>query len=99
MSDWSFPYSDPAEELALLHCFSIKKRQPGGNIEFIITVYEYDHCNQQAMKFYAQADKQVNQRAVPFTPFGWGETLTAALSECIRSIHLYPYEAEDTQSK
>jgi hypothetical protein len=99
MSDWSFPYSEPAEELALLHHFSIKKRQPNGDVEFIITVYEYAHRNQQAMKFYAQADKQVNQRTAPFTPFGWGETLTAALSECIRELHQYPYEAEDAQPK
>jgi len=97
MSDWTFPYSDPADELAQLHYFSIKKRQPGADIEFIITVYEYAHRNQQAMKFYAQADKQINQRAVPFTPFGWGETLSAALSECIRALNQYPYEVAELQ--
>lgn len=97
MSDWRFPYSDPTEELAQLHYFSIKKRQPGAEIEFVITVYEYAHRNQQAMKFYAQADKQINQRAVPFTPFGWGETLSAALSECIRAINQYPYEVAELQ--
>jgi hypothetical protein len=94
MSDWIFPHSEPAEELALLHHFSFKKPQAGGDVEFIITVYEYAHRNQQAMKFYAQADQQVNQSTAPFTPFGWGETLSAALGECLRTIRQYPYQAE-----
>jgi hypothetical protein len=38
MSDWTFAQSDPAEELAKLHFFSVKKRQPEGDIEFIITI-------------------------------------------------------------
>ncbi len=94
MSNWSFPTSDPAEELAVLHYYSVKKKHAGGAVEFIITVYEYAHRNQQMMKFYAQADKPVNQAVAPFTPFGWGESLSAALTECLATIRRYPYESE-----
>jgi hypothetical protein len=94
MADWHFAQTDPSEELAQLHYFSIKKRQPAGDVEFVITVREYVTRNQQNMKFYAEADKQVSQKTVPFTPFGWGETLLAALCECKKFITEYPYEGD-----
>lgn len=96
MADWHFAQSDPSEELALLHHFSMKKRQPTGDVEFIITVREYVNRNQQFMRFYAVADKQVNQRTAAFIPFGWGETLLAALCECKKSIENYPFEGEES---
>lgn len=99
MADWTFAQSDPSEELAQLHFYSIKKRQPGGDVEFIITVREYVERNALRMRFFAQADKQTNQRTAPFTPFGWGESLLEALSECVRAIHRFPYEAEIGDSK
>ncbi|MGE0129634.1 MAG: hypothetical protein AB7U82_16265 [Blastocatellales bacterium] len=92
MADWYFAQTDPSEELAQLHHFSMKKRQPSGDVEFIITVREYVNRNQQYMRFYAEADKQVNQKMAPFTPFGWGETLLSALCECKKAIQSYPYE-------
>ena len=98
MSDWTFAQSDPSEELAHLHYFSIKKHQPDGEIEFIITVREYVDRNALRMRFFAQADKQTNQRTAPFTPFGWGESLLGALSECISAIHRFPYEGEISDS-
>jgi hypothetical protein len=94
MSDWTFAQSDSSEELAQLHFFSIQKKQPGGDVEFIITVKEYVDRNALRMRFFAQADKQTNQRSAPFTPFGWGESLLQALSECVRAIHRFPYEGE-----
>ena len=94
MSDWTFAQSDPSEELAKLHLFSMKKRQPQGDIEFVITVREYVERNAQHMRFFAQADKQTNQRTVAFTPCGWGETLTDVLSRCVEAIHRFPYEGE-----
>jgi hypothetical protein len=45
------------------------------------------------MRFYARADKQVNQKTAPVTPFGWGESTLAALRECkklIQDIHRSP---------
>ena len=94
MSDWTFAQTQPSEELAQLHFFSIKKRQPDGEIEFVITVKEYVERNQYHMRFFAEADKQTNQKSAPFTPFGWGESLLQALSECVQSIHRFPYEGE-----
>ena len=38
MSDWTFAQTQPSDELAQLHFFSIKKRQPDGDVEFVITV-------------------------------------------------------------
>ncbi len=88
MSEWQFIDTDQAEELAQLHFFSIKK----GNTEFVITVKEYAQRNPQHMRFFAQANKQVNQKTAPFFPFGWGETLIQSLTECIKSIRKYPCE-------
>jgi hypothetical protein len=45
------------------------------------------------MRFFAQADKQVNQKSAPFYPFGWGDTLIQSLTECLKSIRKYPYES------
>jgi hypothetical protein len=97
MSEWTFAETQPSDELAKLHFFSIKKRQPNGDIEFIITVKEYVDRNQHHMRFFAEADKQTNQKSAPFTPFGWGESLLQALSECVQAVHRFPYEGEDAR--
>ena len=94
MADWHFAQTDPSEELAQLHFFSVKKREPTGEVEFRITVREYVNRNAAFMRFFAQADKQTNQQSAPFTPFGWGETLSEALRECIKAIHRFPYQGE-----
>ena len=94
MSEWTFAQSQPSDELAKLHFFSVKKRQAEGDIEFTITVREYVDRNAQLMRFFAQANKQTNQKTAPFTPFGWGETLLQALSECVQAIHRFPYEGD-----
>ena len=93
MADWHYAQVDASEELAQLHLFSMKKRQPEGDVEFVITVREYVGRNEQSMKFYATADMMVNQELSAFAPFGWGETLLGALSECmtvIRNYHCVP---------
>lgn len=96
MSEWTFAQTDPTEELARLHYFSIKKRQGDSDVEFLITVREYATVHEQGMKFFAEADKQTNQNTAPFTPCGWGSTLLKALSECVKAIHLFPYEGPPT---
>jgi hypothetical protein len=95
MTDWVFAQSDPSEELARLHQFSVKKHEDEGEVEFIITVREYVDRNIYHMRFYAQADKQTNQKSVPYTPVGWGETMVEALRECIEAIHRFPYQGEE----
>lgn len=99
MSDWTFAQTQASDELAQLHYFSIKKCQPDGDVEFIITVKEYVDRNQYHMRFFAEADKQTNQKSAPFTPCGWGESLLQALSECVRAIHRFPYEGGDPGTK
>ena len=91
---WVHAQNHPADELAQLHYFSFKKRQPEGEIEFVITVKEFASRNELHMRFYAQADKEVNQRTAPFRPFGWGDSLLNALCECTRAIRQFPYEGE-----
>ncbi|HUA57351.1 MAG TPA: hypothetical protein VML19_01265 [Verrucomicrobiae bacterium] len=92
MREWGFAQTHPSQELALLQYFSIKKSQPSGDVEFVITVKEYVTPKEPAMHFFAQADKEVNQKTAPFTPVGWGNTLLDALAECIRAINRFPYE-------
>jgi hypothetical protein len=94
MSDWIYAQTDRSDELAQLHFFTIKKRQAGREIEFTITVKEFAEENAQNMRYFASADKQTNQKTAPFTPCGWGPTLLAALAECVKAIHRFPYEGE-----
>ena len=92
MAEWTFAQRSPSEQLAQLHFFSMKKRQPDGDIEFLITVREYVTPTDPAMLFFAEADKQTNQKTAPFIPSGWGRTLLDALSECMQAVHRFPYE-------
>jgi hypothetical protein len=94
MKEWGYAQHDPSEGLAQLHFFSVKKVQGDQAIEFIITVKEYITPQLGAMTFFAQADKQTNQRTAPYTPSGWGNSLMSALSACITEIHRFPYEEE-----
>ena len=92
MSDSNFPYTEQLEELAQLHFFSVKKRYTGGEIEIRITVKEFATRNAQGMRFYAQTDQSLNQATVAFQPFGWGETISEALRECLTQIRQYRYQ-------
>ena len=92
VSDWKYAQQDPSEALAKLHFFSIKKQQKSGEVEFHITVREYASAEIGDMAFFAQADKETNQKTAPFRPFGWSNTLLGALSECIRNIRRFDYE-------
>jgi hypothetical protein len=91
-SDWTFAQVEPTDELAKLHLFSMKKLQADGDVDFVITVKEFVDRNVYHMRFFAEADKQTNQKTAPYTPCGWGESLLEALSECVRGIHRFPYE-------
>ncbi len=68
----------------------MRKRQPGGDIEFRLTVREYATRADESMRFFAEADKQANQETAPFTPCGWGSTLLKALAEWIQAVHRFP---------
>ena len=92
MAEWTFAETQPSDELAKLHHFSVKKRQGDHTVEFRITVYEYATKNHLFMRFFAEADKQTNQKTVPFTPCGWGQTLLEALADCVKAVHRFPYE-------
>ncbi len=99
MKEWGFAQTDASQELALLHHFSIKKNHAHGQVEFIITVKEFVTPKEPTMHFFAQADKQTNQKHAPFTPCGWGKTMLEALSECVRAMNRFPYEGEEAASK
>lgn len=92
MSEWTFASSEPSEQLAQLHFYSVIKRQPDGDVEFRITVREHAAPQERGMRYFAEADKQTNQNTAPFTPCGWGPTLLDALSRCIQAIRRFPYE-------
>ena len=94
MLEWTFAQQEDADELAQLHLFSINKRQGDQVIEFRITVKEYAKPNHLGMRFYAEADKQTNQKSAAYTPNGWGQTLLQALGDCVRGIQRFPYEGD-----
>jgi hypothetical protein len=98
MEEWTLAQSDDGEELAQLHFFSVKKREPKGEVEFKITIKEFASTGQdRSMRFFASTDKQTNQSSAPFTPCGWGDSLLRALSECLRSIRRFPFEGPDSE--
>ena len=93
MSDWQYAQSDKSEELAQITYYSMRKRDPGREVEFRITVKEYvSPPPGQHSRFFAQADKQVNQKTAPLLPHGWGDSLLKALADCMRMIREFPYE-------
>ena len=98
MNDWKLMQRDPSEALARLHFFSVKKKHPSGEIEARITVKEFVTAKTSDMQFYAIADVELNQKAMKFQPCGWHETLAGALSECLRNLRKFDYEAVDDPS-
>lgn len=92
MKEWGFAQTNPSQQLAQVHYFSIQKPHAGGEVEFLITVKEYLTPREPTMTFFAQADKQTNQKTAPYSPSGWGKNLLEALSECVRAIERFPYE-------
>ncbi len=96
VSDWKFAQQDVSEELALLHSYSVKKRQNGIDICFVITVKEFAAPPPgQYARFFAQADKYVNQKTASLLPTGWGNSMLDALCACVRMIREFPYEGEE----
>ena len=96
MSDWVHIQADSGEELMQLHHFSIVKQQAGGGVRFGITVKEFAVPPPgQRLRFYAEADKAVNQKTAALVPCGWGQSLFSALGDCVRLIRQFPYEGTD----
>ena len=94
--EWQLTKTSSGEELAKLTIFSMKKSQPEGSVNFRITVREYAVPPAgQRLRFFAEADKQVNQSHAPLLPSGWGDSEWEALEGCLRLIRTFPYEGED----
>ena len=93
--DWQYAQHDRHEQLALLHVFTLKKHDQGRDVDFQITVKEYATAPEgHHGRFFAQADKHVNQKAGAFIPSGWGDSVLKALSDCMRLIREFPYDGE-----
>jgi len=86
--EWQLTKTSANEELAKLTTFTMKKIQPEGSVDFRITVKEYAvPPTGQRLRFFAQADKLVNQNGAPLLPSGWGNSESEALEGCMRLIH------------
>lgn len=95
MGDWVHIQARAGEQLMQLHHFVIIRQQAGGDVTFAITVKEYAVPPPgQRVRFYAEADKYVNQSTAAFLPCGWGNSLFSALGDCVRMIREFPYEGE-----
>jgi hypothetical protein len=93
---WNFTSTNPSEELAQIHVFTVKKRLSEGEVEFRITVKEYALPPVgQRVRFFAEADKLVNQKTAALLPSGWGDSVWEALEGCLRLIRQFPYEGEE----
>lgn len=98
VEDWKYITTEPEEALARLHFFSVKKPYPGGEVELRITIREFSRPDIGALQFYAETDQMLNQGTAPFRPCGWGKTLSEALSDCLRNIRRFDYEAGQASS-
>lgn len=95
MNDWVHVQEDRSEQLAMYYYFSVIKHQHGQQIPFRITVKEFATPPPgQHVRFFAEADRQVNQGAAPFVPCGWSNSLYSALGDCLRLIRQFPYDGE-----
>ncbi len=93
--DWGYYIElEEGEELTRLHHYTFKKKQQDREVEFLITVREYAHPTMGGLRFFAQTDKQTNQKLAPFTPSGWGNNLMSAVSDCVHAIRKFPYQGE-----
>lgn len=93
MNDWVYLQANSGEQLMQLRYFSVVKQQETGDVTFAITVKEFAVPPPgQRVRFYAEADKAVNQKTASFVPCGWGESLFSALGDCVRLIRQFPYE-------
>lgn len=93
MSEWHYAQENKGEELAELRSFTMKKRDAAGETSFRITVKEFATPPPgQHVRFFAEADKAVNQKTAPIVPSGWGDTALKALADCMRMIRQFPYE-------
>ena len=97
MKEWGFAQVHPADRLAQVHLFSMCKAHSRGEVEFVITVHEYITPKDPELLFFAQADKETNQKTASYRPTGWGRTLLDALSECVKAVHRFPYEGPETE--
>ncbi|HLG95443.1 MAG TPA: hypothetical protein VKX49_03925 [Bryobacteraceae bacterium] len=98
MAEWSYVDTEPGEGFCEIRYFAFVKKQPAGDVEFLITLREYVHPPDPALKYFAQADKQTNQKTAPFTPVGWGSSVASALHECVKSIRRFPYEPQSQKA-
>jgi len=93
MSDWQYAQADRSDELAQVSVYTMKKHDQGRDVEFRITVKEFvTPPAGQHSRFFAEADKHVNQKTAAVLPFGWGDSLLKALADCMRMIRQFPYE-------
>ncbi len=94
MADWVYAQERPEQRLARLHHFStLKKATNGDEVELFITIREFVTPRDPAMRFFATADRAMNQSAAPFAPSGWGDSLIEALTMCLRNVDKFPLEA------
>ena len=94
MAEWEYAQRRPEDRLAKIETYSVVTSQNGREIDFQITVREYVTPRDPVMKFFAQSNRQTNQKTMSFTPTGWGTTLLKALSDCVTAIHKFPYEGD-----
>lgn len=93
--DWQYAQQNREEQLAQVHFFTMKKLAEGREIDFQITVKEFAAAPAgHHGRFFAQADRRVNQKSGAFIPSGWGDSVLKALSDCMRLIREFPYEDE-----
>jgi hypothetical protein len=71
MNEWHYAQTDPRERLARLHHFSINRLKGEKEIEMVITIKETYTPTVGTLQYFAQADKQTNQKSAPYTPSGW----------------------------
>ena len=95
MEDWQYAHKPTALSRSWHSSITstMIKHQDGRQIPFAVTVKEFAVAPKgQNLRFFAEADKQVNQSSAGFVPSGWGDSVLKALADCMRLIRQFPFE-------
>jgi hypothetical protein len=98
MENWKYAQRDPTEARAKLHFFSVTKKHAAGEIEARITIKEFATPSNTDFAFFAEADIELNQKALRFRPCGWHEMMMGALAECMRNLRRFDFEHPDADT-
>ena len=100
MADWQYAQCDRSEQLAQISYYSAKKHENGREIEFRITVKEFvSPPPGQHTRFFAEADKKVNQKSVALLQEHFTDDRVARWNASVEIVPLWASASCQSQTR